>query len=155
MRVGRTLVAGFAASVGIVVALSHGAVRAQSRPSRSVGATDPAALRSWDSTVDSMVRDGSLQLRRTTDDTLMSDRVHERVVTRPRDVRYGDREIDLFLVKRRLECAEEGCPLLGSPAARLIRRPRARRTRRRDRGSGGIRRPLDPRARVENALNFR
>jgi hypothetical protein len=45
--------------------------------------------------------------------------------------------------------------LLGSPAARLIRRPRARRTRRRDRGSGGIRRPLDPRARVENALNFR
>ena len=41
---------------------------------------------------------------------VMSDRVHERVVTRPRDVRYGDREIDLFLVKRRLECAEEGCP---------------------------------------------
>ena len=79
MHVGRTLVAGFAASLGIVVVLSHGAVRAQGRPSRSVTATDPAALRSWDSAVDSMVRDGSLRLRRTTDDTLMSDRAHERL----------------------------------------------------------------------------
>jgi thermolysin len=77
--VGRTLVAAIAASLGIVVVLSHGAVRAQGRPSRSVTATDPAALRSWDSAVDSMVRDGSLRLRRTTDDTLMSDRAHERL----------------------------------------------------------------------------
>jgi bacillolysin len=75
----RTLVAGLAVSTGIVVALSHGAVRAQDRPSRSIAATDAASLRSWDSTVDSMVRDGSLRLRRTTDDTLMSDRVHERL----------------------------------------------------------------------------
>jgi thermolysin len=44
-----------------------------------VTATDPAALRLWDSAVDSMVRDGSLRLRRTTDDTLMSDRAHERL----------------------------------------------------------------------------
>jgi bacillolysin len=65
--------------MGIVVALTHGAVRAQGRPSRSITATDPASLRSWDSAVDSMVRDGSLRLRRTTDDTLMSDRVHERL----------------------------------------------------------------------------
>ena len=79
MHVRRTLLAGFAVSIGLVVALSHGAVRAQGRPSRSVAATDAAALRSWDSTVDSMVRDGSLRLRRTTDDTLMSDRVHERL----------------------------------------------------------------------------
>ncbi len=41
---------------------------------------------------------------------VISDRVHEQVVTRPRDVRYGDREIGLFLVKRRLECAEKDCP---------------------------------------------
>ena len=40
----------------------------------------------------------------------ISERVHEWVVTRPRDVRYGGREICLFLVKRRLECAEEDCP---------------------------------------------
>jgi thermolysin len=59
--------------------LSHGAVRAQDRPLRSIAATDPASLRSWDATVDSMVRDGSLQVRRTTDDTLISDRAHERL----------------------------------------------------------------------------
>src|SRR5262245_29786455 len=79
VHVRRTLVAGLAVAVGLVVALSHGAVRAQGRPSRSITATDPASLRSWDSAVDSMVRDGSLQLRRTTGDTLMSDRVHERL----------------------------------------------------------------------------
>jgi bacillolysin len=79
VHVRRTLVAGLAVSLGVVVVLSHGAVRAQSRPARSIAATDPASLRSWDSTVDSMVRDGSLQLRRTTDDTLISDRAHERL----------------------------------------------------------------------------
>jgi hypothetical protein len=41
---------------------------------------------------------------------VISERVHERVVTRPRDVWSGGREIDLFLVKRLLECAEEDCP---------------------------------------------
>jgi transposase len=41
---------------------------------------------------------------------VISGRVHERVVTRPRDVRYGGREIDLYLVKRRMECAEADCP---------------------------------------------
>ena len=79
MRVGRTLVAGIAVSLGVVVVLFHSAVRAQDRPSRSIAATDPASLRSWDSAVDSMVRDGSLQVRRTTDDTLISDRAHERL----------------------------------------------------------------------------
>jgi bacillolysin len=79
VRVGRTLVAGIALSLGIVVALSHRGVRAQDRPSRSSAAIDLTSLRSWDSTVDSMVRDGSLQVRRTTDDTLISDRAHERL----------------------------------------------------------------------------
>jgi transposase len=41
---------------------------------------------------------------------VISERVHEWVVTRPRDVRSGGREIGFFLVKRRLECAEAGCP---------------------------------------------
>ncbi|HEY6789976.1 MAG TPA: ISL3 family transposase [Trebonia sp.] len=41
---------------------------------------------------------------------VISERVHEWVVTRPRDVRSGSREIGIFLVKRRLECAEAGCP---------------------------------------------
>jgi hypothetical protein len=41
---------------------------------------------------------------------VISERVHEWVVTRPRDIRPGGREICLFLVKRRLECAEAGCP---------------------------------------------
>src|SRR5262245_383579 len=40
---------------------------------------DGTAVRSWDSTVDSMVREGSLRLRRSGGDTLMSDRVHERL----------------------------------------------------------------------------
>jgi transposase len=39
-----------------------------------------------------------------------SDKVHEVVVTRPRDVRASGQVIDLFLVKRRLECKEPGCP---------------------------------------------
>jgi bacillolysin len=79
VHVRRTVVAGLAVSVGIVVVLFHGAVRAQGRPSRSIAATDAASLRSWDSAVDAMVRDGSLQLRRSTGDTLISDRVHERL----------------------------------------------------------------------------
>jgi transposase len=39
-----------------------------------------------------------------------SDRVHEVVVTRPRDVRASGQVIDLFLAKRRLQCPEPGCP---------------------------------------------
>ena len=39
-----------------------------------------------------------------------SGRVHGRVVTRPRDVRYGSRKGDLFLEKRRLLCTEGDCP---------------------------------------------
>jgi transposase len=38
-----------------------------------------------------------------------SDKVHEVVVTRPRDVRVSGQVIDLFLAKRRLGCREPGC----------------------------------------------
>jgi transposase len=41
---------------------------------------------------------------------VISGHVHEQAVTMPRDVRYGDREVDLYLTKRRMECAEENCP---------------------------------------------
>jgi transposase len=40
----------------------------------------------------------------------VSGSVHEYVTTRPRDVRYGSREIDLFLQKRRLVCGNGACP---------------------------------------------
>ena len=40
----------------------------------------------------------------------VSGRVHDRVVTCPRDVRYGSREVDLFLEKRRLACGNGDCP---------------------------------------------
>ena len=40
----------------------------------------------------------------------VSGRVHEYVTTRPRDVRYGSRAVDLFLEKRRLVCGNGGCP---------------------------------------------
>ena len=40
----------------------------------------------------------------------VSERVHDRVVTRPRDVRHGSREVDLFLEKRRLACGNGDCP---------------------------------------------
>jgi len=81
VHVGRTLFAAFAVSLGVVVVASHSSARAraQGRSSPSVAATEGTALRSWDSTVDAMVRNGSLQLRRSTGDTLMSDRVHERL----------------------------------------------------------------------------
>jgi transposase len=36
--------------------------------------------------------------------------VHEYVVTRPRDVRCGGQDVDLFLVKRRMECPLDSCP---------------------------------------------
>jgi bacillolysin len=89
VRVGRPLLAAVAVSVGVVVALSHQPVRAQSQIP-SVVATQGAALRSWDATVDVMRRDGSLRLRRTTDDTLMPGRSHERMDQYFRGVRvYG------------------------------------------------------------------
>ena len=39
-----------------------------------------------------------------------SGKVHEVVVTRPRDVWVSGQVIDLFLVKRRLECPGRDCP---------------------------------------------
>jgi transposase len=40
----------------------------------------------------------------------VSGRVHQYVTTRPRDVRYGSGEVDLFLDKRRLACGNGDCP---------------------------------------------
>jgi len=53
-------------------------LRAQARP-RTVSATTFADLRTWDATVDRMKRDDLLRVRRTTDDTLLPGRVHERL----------------------------------------------------------------------------
>jgi transposase len=39
-----------------------------------------------------------------------SDKAHEVVVTRPRDVRASGEPVDFFLAKRRLECRERDCP---------------------------------------------
>src|SRR5215469_11088556 len=39
-----------------------------------------------------------------------SEKVHEYVTTVPRDVRYGNREVALFLGKRRLACGSADCP---------------------------------------------
>jgi transposase len=40
----------------------------------------------------------------------VSKRVHDRAVTRPRDVRYGSRKVGLLLEKRRLVCGNGDCP---------------------------------------------
>jgi transposase len=40
----------------------------------------------------------------------VSESVHDRVVTCPRDVRHGSRKVDLFLEKRRLACGNGDCP---------------------------------------------
>jgi transposase len=40
----------------------------------------------------------------------VSEKVHETVLTRPRDVRHGSREVGLFLEKRRLACRNGDCP---------------------------------------------
>ena len=40
----------------------------------------------------------------------VSERVHQYVTVTPRDVRACGQDTDFFLVKRRMECAEKGCP---------------------------------------------
>jgi transposase len=40
----------------------------------------------------------------------VSESVHQYVTTRPRDVRACGQDTDFCLVKRRMECAEQGCP---------------------------------------------
>jgi bacillolysin len=88
--VGRTLLAGFAVSIGVVVVLSHGSVSAQGRSSRTIAATDGTAIRTWDTAVDRMARDGSLKVKRTDEDTLIPNRVHERLDQYHQGVRvYG------------------------------------------------------------------
>jgi thermolysin len=61
-----------------VLAFSHRTVQAQTRPA-VVTATTAAALRLWDGSVDAMVRGGGLRLRRSDEDPLISERVHERL----------------------------------------------------------------------------
>ena len=78
MRVGRTLVGGLTVSVTLVLALYRGTVQAQSQPQTIAAITGPA-LRAWDASVDLMRRDGSLQLRRSDEDSLLPDRRHERM----------------------------------------------------------------------------
>lgn len=40
----------------------------------------------------------------------VSGKVHQYVTARPRDVRACGQDVDLFLVKRRMRCAEAACP---------------------------------------------
>jgi transposase len=40
----------------------------------------------------------------------VSEKVHQYVTVTPRDVRACGQDTDFFLVKRRMKCAEEGCP---------------------------------------------
>jgi bacillolysin len=78
VRVQRTALFGAAVILAGLVATSRDAVRAQSGPT-SIVATSNSSLRSWDASVDLMVREDSLRLRRTDEDTLIPDRVHERL----------------------------------------------------------------------------
>ena len=41
---------------------------------------------------------------------IVSGKVHQYVTARPRDVRASGQDVDLFLVKRRMRCAEAACP---------------------------------------------
>ena len=78
MRVQRTALFGAAVILAGLIATSHDAVRAQNGPT-SIVATSNSSLRTWDASVDRMVRDDSLRVRRTDEDTLIADRVHERL----------------------------------------------------------------------------
>lgn len=65
-------------AVAAALALDLAGPQAQGRPTL-VAATGGAGLRASDVTVDRMVRDGGLQIRRTDADTLMPTRSHERM----------------------------------------------------------------------------
>jgi bacillolysin len=67
-----------AAAVVAIATFLPGRVHAQARAT-TIRATDPAALREWDTSIDRMVRGGELRLRRTDDDTLVPGRTHERL----------------------------------------------------------------------------
>jgi len=107
--------------LAIVVAggqLGH-PLRAQVRR-QAVAATSIADLRSWDATVDRMRRNGVLRLRRTTEDTELSGRTHERLDQFYKGVRvYGGdiaRQIDRGLTVSIFGTIYEGIDLDATPA---------------------------------------
>ena len=63
-----------------------------------------------DGTVTVWAVTGDGQAARCPDCMTVSGRVHDRVLTRPRDVRRGGDEVRLCWVKRRWKCGEPGCP---------------------------------------------
>jgi bacillolysin len=107
----------------VVIAMAAGQlghpVRAQVRR-RAVAATSVADLRSWDATVDRMKRDDALHVRRTTEDTELSGRVHERLDQFYKGVRvYGGdiaRQSDRGLTVSIFGTIYEGIDLEVTPA---------------------------------------
>jgi thermolysin len=66
------------ALAALLVIASPGISDAQPAPPRAIAAQTGAALRTWDTAVDQMNRDGTLRRRSRRDDPLMSSRTHER-----------------------------------------------------------------------------
>jgi bacillolysin len=66
-----------AAIAAVLASISH-PVQAQSRRT-SIVATDAATLRAWTPSLDRMIRDGELRVRREDPDTLVPGRIHERL----------------------------------------------------------------------------
>ena len=66
------------ATSGTLLAQSGASPRNTTARAISVTAQDRAALRSWDTTVDHLVRDGELVVRKVRTDTVMEGRTHER-----------------------------------------------------------------------------
>lgn len=62
----------------VIAARAAPRARAQSRPS-AITATSAADIRTWDSAVDRLTRDGALRVRATSEDLLLPGRVHERL----------------------------------------------------------------------------
>src|SRR5688572_13576707 len=69
---------GVTAAVAAVLGAISPPVRAQS-PLTTIVATDAAALRAWTPSLDRMIRDGDLRLRREDPDTLVPGRTHQRL----------------------------------------------------------------------------
>ena len=68
------------ASMFTLLAVASVATPAFAQPRRSaVLAAEPASIRTWDATVDAMLRSGDLQVRHAEADTLLSGRTHVRL----------------------------------------------------------------------------
>ena len=67
------------------VALTALSASAQPR-TNTIVASDPATIRTWDAYVDSMLRSGNLEVRRTDPDALVPGRIHTRLVQLHRGV---------------------------------------------------------------------